>query len=81
MEGLWPQFFIHLQMKDTHFFEVYSFVNDSIERIILEGDSSRDVKYRVEQHWRAEQMYNHRVIRIVPSTYEKWVAQEYSGCH
>lgn len=68
-------------MKDTHFFEVYAFVNDSVERIILEGDSYRDVKYRVEQHWREEQMYSHRVIRIVPSTYEKWVSQQYSGGH
>ena len=63
-------------MKDTHFFEIVCLVDNTVVYHIMEAHTSRDAKYQVEQHWREHQMYDNRVIKVVPSTYNDWVAYQ-----
>jgi hypothetical protein len=61
-------------MKNTHYFEVTALIDQKIERAVIEGFNSRDVKFQVEQNWRENQMYDHKVIKITPSTVSDYEA-------
>jgi len=64
----------------SNYYKITALVNENtLESAIIEADSKKNAKYEVEQFWRENQLYEHKIVKIENSSYKEWINEIYGG--
>lgn len=57
------------------YFTIVALTDDNVvEKFEICADSPTRAKRNVEDYWRKENIYDARVVKVLPSTYEAWAS-------